>query len=295
MIAVDADLQFTITPGAGPEGQAVPISGSVTGHGSKLRIFIDGIGSTDRAAGSRLLRELGRVLAANGLEASVHGPRGILATVGNVQPSLFGRLFIRSRHVRLGSLSTLLRTLRSSRSSFSIASLVPPLTPWPLAPTFRRLPRRITTTHDPESGGRPRLFFAGSDNPLPGEETYVFYLRAGGVTTIGSAAESHLLLDGIEHHQAEIRRNELDEYVLVATGSAPCRVNGRLVGRVNGQPGHSQYLRTGSRIDIGSWSMIYFRLEHADHGRPYGGRIGGEAGHQRPQGVPVYRRPPHPN
>ncbi len=29
--------------------------------------------------------------------------------------------------------------------------------------------------------------------------------------------------------------------------------------------------------------MSFFREEYADHGRPYGGRIGGELGHQRTQ------------
>ncbi len=291
MIKVEADLQFSVAPATSPGIQPVPISGTVTGRGGKLRIVVDAIGATDRAGGARVLRELGRALAIQGLQASIDGPDGLVATVGDVRPSLLARWVIGSRHVRLGSLSTLLRTVRGPRSGVSLASLVPPLTPWPVAPTFRRLPRRVTTTNDPQSGGRPRLFFAGSENPLPGEETYVFYLRAGGVTTIGSAPDRHLVLDGIESHQAEIRRDERDEYVLVATGSVPCRVNGRRVGRVDGQPGHSQVLRTGSRIDIGSWSMIYYRLEHADHGRPYGGRIGGEAGHQRSQEVPVYHSP----
>ena len=29
--------------------------------------------------------------------------------------------------------------------------------------------------------------------------------------------------------------------------------------------------------------MSFYREEYADHGRPYGGRVGGEIGHQRPQ------------
>ena len=35
--------------------------------------------------------------------------------------------------------------------------------------------------------------------------------------------------------------------------------------------------------------MSFYREEYADHGRPYGGRAGGEIGHQRPQ--PARRRP----
>ena len=29
--------------------------------------------------------------------------------------------------------------------------------------------------------------------------------------------------------------------------------------------------------------MVYAREEYADHGRPYGGRVGGEVGHQKAQ------------
>ena len=46
---------------------------------------------------------------------------------------------------------------------------------------------------------------------------------------------------------------------------------------------HEALLRTGARIELGPWTLLYAREEHADHGRPYGGRIGGELGHQRPQ------------
>jgi hypothetical protein len=42
-------------------------------------------------------------------------------------------------------------------------------------------------------------------------------------------------------------------------------------------------LRTGCRLEVGDWVLVFARDEHADHGRPYGGRIGGELGHQRPQ------------
>ena len=291
MLNVSANLQFSIIAATSGGTAAEPINGTVTGRGARLRIVVDDLGGTDRTSARQLLRELGRILASQRLQATIHNADGLLATVGDVRPSLLGRCLIRSRYVRPGSPATLLKALRSSRRRFPLASLVPPPMPWPVAPTFQRLPRRVTTTHDPKSGGRPRLFFAGSDNPLPGEETYVFHLRVGSVTTIGSGPDCDLVLDGLESRQAEIRRDEDDEYVVVATGTMPCRVHGRTVGTVNGRPGYSQPLRTGSRIDLGPWSMIYFRLEYADHGRPYGGRIGGEAGHQRPQGVPTYRRP----
>ena len=112
--------------------------------------------------------------------------------------------------------------------------------------------------------------------------TQVFYLRTGATTTIGSDPANNLVLDRVDPHQAEIRRNDEDEYVVVSTGTNPCRVNG--------EPIREALLRTGTRIEIGEWTMVYFRAEYADHGRPYGGRIGGEAGYQRPQPVPTYVR-----
>ncbi len=42
-------------------------------------------------------------------------------------------------------------------------------------------------------------------------------------------------------------------------------------------------LHTGDRIELGSWTMSYFRDEHADHGRPFGGRSGGESFTEHPR------------
>lgn len=109
----------------------------------------------------------------------------------------------------------------------------------------------------------------------------MFYLRHD-VTRIGSTPDSDLLLDAVDDQQAEIRRNEHDEYVLVS-------LSPRVATRVNGQVVTEQLLRTGSRIELGDYRMAYFREEYADHGRPYGGRIGGELGFQRAQVRPTYQ------
>jgi hypothetical protein len=69
--------------------------------------------------------------------------------------------------------------------------------------------------------------------------------------------------------------DERDEYVVLDAG-AETRVHGAPVGR-------GALLRTGARIDVGAHALSYYREEHADHGRPFGGRVGGELGHQRPQ------------
>jgi hypothetical protein len=52
---------------------------------------------------------------------------------------------------------------------------------------------------------------------------------------------------------------------------------------VDGVPVERKVLRTGNRVQLGGWTLVYWRAEYADHGRPFGGRIGGELGHQQPQ------------
>ena len=77
---------------------------------------------------------------------------------------------------------------------------------------------------------------------------------------IGSAPDADLRLEGLDAHQAEIRRDEL---LLVDLGSeAP--------GRVDGQPASSKPLRTSDRIELGDWTLSFFWQEFADHGIPDG-------------------------
>lgn len=138
--------------------------------------------------------------------------------------------------------------------------------------TCRGRPRRTT----PDHGGRPRLIFAPRPTPWPGEKQRVFHLLPA-VTTIGSAPDADLRLDGLAERHAEIRRNAADEFYLVQL--SPVRdsfVNGK---RTDGR----HLLRTSMRIEFADWTLSYYREEYADHGRPYGGRVGGEIGHQRPQ------------
>jgi hypothetical protein len=136
-----------------------------------------------------------------------------------------------------------------------------------------------TTTHDPSGGGRPRLIFAlgGSALMEPGETVaQTEFNLARGTTVMGSDPAATLRLAGVEAHQADIVRDEFDEYVFVQySDDLPSRVNGESVGR--------SILRTGDRIEIGPWTMTYFREEFADHGRPHGGRQGGEGSVQEGQ------------
>ena len=111
--------------------------------------------------------------------------------------------------------------------------------------------------------------------PQPGDTQPVYGLRKA-VTTIGSAAECDIRLPGLAPRHAEVRHDHRDEFVLVRLGEPDGT-------RVNGAPVDSAVLRTASRLQLGDWTMSFYREEYADHGRPHGGRVGGELGHQRPQ------------
>ncbi len=87
-------------------------------------------------------------------------------------------------------------------------------------------------------------------------------------------------LDGLADQHAEIRCEDSDEYVLVDLGAPGGN-------RVDGRPVERAALHTGDRIELGSWTMSYFRDEHADHGRPFGGRSGGESFTEQGQPRPV--------
>jgi hypothetical protein len=84
---------------------------------------------------------------------------------------------------------------------------------------------------------------------------------------------------GLDEHHAEVRRDDTDEYIYVDLGS-------RIGSRVDGRPVGEHILRTGDRIELGDWAMSFYREEFADHGRPHGGRQGGEWADQQPQAQP---------
>ena len=104
------------------------------------------------------------------------------------------------------------------------------------------------------------------------------------VTTIGSDPGCHVVLEGLEPLHAQVLHDEDDELVLLRAEGRPEAT------RVNGAPVDRALLRTAARVDLGRWTLTYFREEFADHGRPYGGRVGGELGHQRPQPERPQRR-----
>jgi len=269
-VDVTAALDFSVSV------DGTSTSGSLTGSGSDLRLQVQDpalLGSADR----RQARALAAWLAERGLRVSIVSDRWLL-TLGEPRVPRWHRVLTGSPHIRLGSLSALAR-LRARRPSRAAAGPPPP-TPLPLAPTFLRRPRQPTTTHDRDRGGYPRLVLVPAE-PRPGDPPrHVHHL--GPTTAIGSSPECEIRLPGLEPVQARVRQDDADEFVLSSVGSTPVRVNGVAV--------REAVLRTGTRVQVGTQTLVYAREEYADHGRPFGGRVGGELGRQRPQRPRASRR-----
>jgi hypothetical protein len=132
-----------------------------------------------------------------------------------------------------------------------------------------------TSTHAESGAGRPRLIFKVEENwdGTPPRE-FELLLTA---TRIGSGPEMDLQLADLEPFQAEIVHTDEDEYVLTHITDADDQ-NGPVLEQA-GAAGQG-VLRTGSPVVVGAWAMSYYRDEYADHGRPGGGRAGGEGAHQ---------------
>ncbi len=289
VLRLAADLTFDIDVPADGDRPAGHVHGTVRAAGNQVRIHSDDLLSLAGQPSRTDVRRAADQLARLGLAVEVSGPDGVVVTMGAVHAPLVQRVVTRSRHIRIGSwtraLGAVVARQRSSRRSISLTSTgLPPGTPWPPLPTVRGLPRIVTTTHDPAGGGDPRLYLSDASDPAAPRLVGVFHIPQGGVT-IGSAEGVGLQLDGTDDLQAEIVRTDEDEYVLVARST-------RLLSTVGGQQLPRQTLRTGARIELGPWRMSYVRDEFADHGRPYGGRIGGELGRQRTQPRPSNRTGP---
>lgn len=281
MIRLDIDLHVQQV---GP-GDDAPTEFHVHAAGREVVITLDD--TTVLAGMSRhdltSLAPLADGLARRGISLRVDGPKGTLVRLGDVKTGPVGRMLAGSPHIKLGHLTALLpdahRSARGSR--FQLPS--PPPTLFPLIPTLVRYARRrVTTTHYIPGSGRPRLIFAVGSDDWDGVRPREFDLLPDR-TSIGSGPDADLRLEGLEALHAEIRHNEDDEYVLysyAATGG----------GRPNlpHSSDNARILRTGSRIEIGTWRLAFYREEFADHGRPHGGRQGGEYEFQKQQPVRPY-------
>lgn len=275
-LALDVDLQFSVdVPGSHP------VTGALTGSGKALELRVSNPFLFAGRSDSGAVQGLATALASRGLSIQVVTSSGPLLTLGAARTSWLQRRVTGSRHIRLergvGLWSLLRGRALSPRGGVLPArELTPPPTLTPLAPTMVRRPRRrVTTTHDPHRGGNARLVLAPRRHPGPTDRQQEFLLNDD-VTTIGSGPGCDIQLAGLEPLHAEIRHDERDEFMLVRIAEFGST-------RVHGAPVDTAMLRTGCGIDIGQWHLSYFREEYADHGRPYGGRIGGELGHQRPQ------------
>lgn len=284
-----ADLTFDIDVPAGDGHPAAHVHAVVTAEGNRIHVHSDDIlslvGQPSRAAVRRIAAQLAQL----GLIVDLSGPDGLIVSLGAVKASPAHRLVTRSSHMRLGSWSRAAAAARarlrpSSRATRLRAPGLPPGTPWPPFPSLATKPHVASTTHDPAGGGNPRLYLSDTSDPGAAWPVGVYHLPPAGIR-IGSGEDVDLRLAGVDELQAEVIRTDDDEYVLVARST-------RMLSTVGGLQLPRQILRTGARIQLGTWRMSYVRDEYADHGRPYGGRIGGELGRQRTQPIPENRKGP---
>jgi hypothetical protein len=280
-VQVEAALEFSVSmPGARE------VTGRLHGSGTSLTVDVSDPFVFAGRQDAEAIRGLAATLAHGGLTVTVVGPSGPLVTLGAPRTSWLQRRLTRSRHIRIERGAGLWSLARgraqaTNAGGLPVGELAPPPTMWPPAPTFLRLRRHVTTTHDPAHGGNPRLVMAAPKHPHPEDRPPVFPLHRE-VTTIGSALGADIVLPGLAPRHAEVHHDELNEFVVVRVSAAPVRVNGSPVDRA--------LLRNATRVELGDWTLSYSREEHADHGRPYGGRLGGELGHQRSQPPRAPRR-----
>jgi hypothetical protein len=126
----------------------------------------------------------------------------------------------------------------------------------------------------PVRGGHPRLVIATGGHAPAGSPEAAGIQRAftldGDVVTIGSGDTQDVQLDGLEPEHGVIRREpDADEWVYSdihpSTGS---QVDGVLTDGAG--------LHHGDRLELGAVTLVFQRDEDADHGRPDGGREGGD-------------------
>ncbi len=116
---IDADVEFSVDVGSGP------VRGRIEAAGSTVRVVTDDAVTVWDAAtgvpelGAELVPALAGLLAESGLAMEVTGPQGRIASLGDVPPSLVGRLATGSARVNLGRVRAVrpvaLARLRGSR------------------------------------------------------------------------------------------------------------------------------------------------------------------------------------
>lgn len=274
-VSFEADLRFSVSvPGHGD------VAGTLVGHGRRLELRLDNPVAFAGRGDARAVRAVAEVLAGYGITVSVIAGERPLLELGATSTTWLQRRVTGSRHLRIvsvrGAFTGARGRARGAEPLLPGRALVPPPTLFPVAPTFgRTAPAPISTTHDPRRGGNPRLVVTVGNSRLPDSGMLIHPLRRD-VTTIGSDPACDIRLAGLEPIHAVVEHDDRDELVLHDRA-------GTRTTRVNGVPIEHRVLRTGARIEIGDWILAYRRAEYADHGRPFGGRIGGELGWQKPQ------------
>lgn len=279
---VHADLALEIDTGQAADDPGRRLSGRLTGDGRTLTLSLSGLGDLPLGAPARSVadpvRDLARLLADDGVTLVVAAQDRPVVSLGRVRQSFGERAILRTPHIHVHDRRAALRMVRSRGDAGgpALTALVPPASPWPVAPTVTPPRRRhVTTTHDPLGGGSPRLVYYLSP-PETGGVREVLPLRRG-TTRIGSDEHDDLRLDGLRPGHVQIRRNPAtDEYEVVPVPGSSTTVGGAEVTS-------PVILRTGAVVRAGGRSFTYARDEYADHGRPHGGREGGEFSRQRPQ------------
>jgi hypothetical protein len=276
-VRLGIDLEFSLSNDA-----AHPtVVGSVTADGTDVTVTLreGAVALTDSRTGLALARTVGAELARVGLTVALHTRNGRVGTIGAVRAPWIQRLFTKSPHIKLGSVSALLALRKDGRASGATPIAFPPGTLLPILPTVQRgVRRQVTTTHYLPGSGRPRLIFAVASATWDGRAPREFNLLPE-TTVIGSSETADLVLPGLDPVHARIVHDDRDEYVLYVTGTEPPSETALLDAR----PNDGRILRTGALIALGTWRLAFFREEFADHGRPFGGRAGGELAVQRPQ------------
>lgn len=146
-----------------------------------------------------------------------------------------------------------------------------------------RSPHVPTTTHAAWGAGNPRLL-------VTSESARFVHELTEDVTCVGSSDGNELVLSDTDTLHATIDHDERDEYVLTLHGAGEMNANPEAAATHPGE--RTETLRTGARFTAGPWSLVFMRDEFADHGRPYGGREGGEFSDQPPQPArPDYTHP----
>lgn len=124
-----------------------------------------------------------------------------------------------------------------------------------------------TTTHAERGAGEPRLRISRD-----GDRTE--YRLEADTVRIGSAEGNELRLADTDPVHVTITHDDRDEYVMTMHGAGETNANTEAAATHTGD--RTETLRTGARFTAGPWTLVFAREEFADHGRPFGGRAGGE-------------------